>query len=72
MHRLKNIKSLVSPELLYALANAAQGDTIVLAANDFPSARMAKDEKCKLIRADGLGIPILLKEIMKLITVEKR
>ena len=37
--RLKNIRSLVTPELLFALAKAGVGDTIVLAANGFPANR---------------------------------
>ncbi len=38
-YRLKNIRSLVTPELLFALAKAGDGDTVVLAANGFPANR---------------------------------
>ena len=37
--RLKNIRSMVTPELLFALAKAGDGDTIVIAANGFPANR---------------------------------
>jgi L-fucose mutarotase len=66
--RLKNIRSLVTPELLFALAKAGEDDTIVFAANGFPSARLVTTSD-SLIRMDGLSIPTILKEVMKLVSV---
>ncbi len=65
--RLKNIRSLVNPELLYSLAKMGDRDTILLAGNGFPSERLARPGS--LIHADGLCIPSVLTEIMKLIPV---
>ena len=37
MNRLKGIRSLVTPDLIYALAAASEGELILLAANNFPA-----------------------------------
>ena len=76
--RLKGVRSLVTPDLLYALAAASEGELILLAPINFPSSefstlknsgRRSKDFGPIVIRADGLRIPTLLREIMKLIKV---
>ena len=78
MNRLKGIRSLVTPDLLYALAAATEGELILLAANNYPSSefstlknsgRISKDFGPTVVRADGLRIRTLLREIMKLIKV---
>ena len=78
MNRLKGIRSLVTPDLIYALAAASEGELILLAANNFPatefstlknSARRSKVVGPAVIRAGGLRIQTLLREIMKLIKV---
>jgi len=67
-YRLKGIRSLVTPDLLYALARAGDGDTVVLAANGFPADRLAAAPD-RVVHLDALCIPSVLKEIMKLISV---
>ena len=69
-YHLKNIRSIITPELLYNLAKAGDDDTIVLASNSFPSSSLA-DRPDKVVRLDALCIKTVLKEIMKLISVSK-
>ena len=38
-YRLKNIRSMITPELLFTLGRAGNEDTLVFAANGFPSHR---------------------------------
>ena len=78
MNSLKGVRSLVTPDLLYALAAASEGELILLAANNFPSSefsilknsgRRNKVVGPSVVRAGGLRIKTLLREIMKLIKV---
>ena len=74
--RLKGIRSLVTPDLLYALAAASEGELILLTTNNFPSSKSTKGNTCEaagptVIRAGGLLIHTLLREIMKLVQVAK-
>ncbi|XP_071946793.1 fucose mutarotase-like isoform X1 [Antedon mediterranea] len=66
---LKNIPSIISPELLYALAQMGHGDEIVLADANFPSSSICKSGPI-LIRADGNDIPGLLKAILTLLPLD--
>lgn len=59
---LKGIHPALSPELLKTLAEMGHGDEIVLADAHFPAHRLHP----KVIRADGLGIAILLTAISPL------
>jgi L-fucose mutarotase len=59
---LKNIPTILSPELLKVLMEMGHGDEIVLADGNFPAASNAQ----RLIRADGHGIPELLDAVLKL------
>lgn len=67
---LKNISSLLSPELIAAICHLGHGDTVVLADGSFPASSIAKEGGAKLICADGHGIPGLLQEILKLILLD--
>jgi L-fucose mutarotase len=58
---LKEIPSLLSPDLMHALLSMGHGDEIVLADGNFPGASHAR----RLIRADGLGVCALLEAIAK-------
>ncbi len=58
---LKNIPSIISPELMKALMQMGHGDEIVLADGNYPSASAGPP----VIRADGHGIPELLKAILQ-------
>ena len=59
---LKNIPSILSPELLKILMEMGHGDEIVIADGNFPSASVAQN----LIRLDGHGVPPVLEAILKL------
>ncbi|MBN2183015.1 MAG: fucose isomerase [Sedimentisphaerales bacterium] len=58
---LKNIPSVISPELMYVLMEMGHGDEIVLADGNFPAANVAQ----RLIRCDGHGVPEILEAILK-------
>ncbi|KAK5853955.1 hypothetical protein PBY51_015064 [Eleginops maclovinus] len=66
---LKGIPSVLSPELLYALAKMGHGDELVLADANFPTSSVCACGP-KEIRADGLGIPQLLEAILKLLPLD--
>ena len=58
---LKGIPSILSPELLKIIMEMGHGDELVIADGNFPSASIAS----KLVRADGHGVPEILKAILK-------
>jgi L-fucose mutarotase len=68
---LKGIPPSISPELLYALASMGHGDEIVLADSNFPSDSIARANGARLIVADGLPIPRLLRQILKLFPLDQ-
>lgn len=63
---LKNIPSVLSPDLLKILMEMGHGDEIVIADGNFPSATYAK----RLVRLDGLGIPEILKALLNLLPLD--
>lgn len=63
---LKNIPSIISPELLKILHEMGHGDEIVIGDGNFPAASNAK----KLVRCDGHGVPELLDAILKLLPLD--
>ncbi len=58
---LKGVSSLISPELLYAMAKMGHGDELVLGDGNFPADSHAQ----RIIRADGLSVPALLEAVLK-------
>ncbi len=58
---LKNIPSVLSPEILNILMEMGHGDDLVIADGNFPSGSVAQ----RLARLDGHGIPEILKAILK-------
>ncbi|KAF4090511.1 hypothetical protein AMELA_G00052160 [Ameiurus melas] len=66
---LKGIPSILTPELLYALAKMGHGDELVLADANFPVSSVCKSGPME-IRADGLRIPELLEAILKLFPLD--
>ena len=66
-YRLKGIRDIITPELLMHLADAGQGDTFLVAAHNFPVAKMKA--KTPLIRLPGHPVSHVVTEMMKLITV---
>ena len=65
---LKNIPSILSPELLKALCEMGHGDELVIADGNFPSHSVGKN--AVVIRADGHGVPELLDAILSLIPLD--
>jgi len=63
---LKGIPGIISPELLKILMEMGHGDTLVLADANFPAVSCAR----RLVRADGHGIPELLKAILSLFPLD--
>lgn len=57
---LKNIPSILSPELLKILMEMGHGDEIVIADGNFPAASIAQ----RLVRLDGHRIPEILNTIL--------
>ena len=63
---LKNIPSILSPELLKVLMEMGHGDELVIADGNFPAASIAQ----RLIRADGHGVPPILDAVLKLFPLD--
>ena len=63
---LKNIPSILSPELLKILMEMGHGDELVIADGNFPGASIAQ----RLVRADGHGVPEILEAILKLFPLD--
>ena len=68
---LKNIPSILSPELLAVLDTMGHGDRICIGDGNFPGASMAKPNDCVFIRADGHGVNELLDAILQLIPLDQ-
>ena len=67
---LKNIPSILSPELLNVLSEMGHSDRICIGDGNFPGASMAKAEGAILLRADGHGIPELLDAILQVMPLD--
>lgn len=65
---LKNIPPILSPELLKTLCEMGHSDRIVIADGNFPAESMGIN--CKVIRADGHGVPELLDAILTLLPLD--
>ncbi|QUI24945.1 L-fucose mutarotase [Vallitalea pronyensis] len=63
---LKNIPSIVSPDLLKILMEMGHGDEIVISDGNFPAAAMAQ----RLVRLDGHGVPDILEAILALMPLD--
>ncbi len=59
---LRRIPSILSPELLYLIAQMGHGDELVIADANFPAVTNAK----RLVRADGHSVPAILEAILQL------
>lgn len=66
---LKEIPTIVGPELLKVLDEMGHGDTIVIADGNFPAASVAEGHI--LIRMDGHGVPEILEGILKLMPLDQ-
>lgn len=65
---LKNIPSILSPELLKVLCEMGHGDELVIADGNFPSESVGKNSI--VIRADGHGVPELLDAILQVFPLD--
>ena len=63
---LKNIPSVLSPELLKILMEMGHGDEIVIGDGNFPAASVAK----RLVRLDGHGVPAILDAVLTLMPLD--
>jgi len=66
---LKNIPSIISPQLLKVLCEMGHGDEIVIADGGFPAESVGKNSI--VIRADGLGTAELLDAILQLFPLDQ-
>ena len=67
---LKNIPSILSPELLAVLDEMGHGDRICIGDGNFPGASMSNDGAI-LVRADGHGVAALLDAILQVIPLDE-
>lgn len=67
---LKNIPSILSPELLKVLSEMGHSDRICIGDGNFPGASMAKAGGAVFLRADGHGIPELLDAILQVMPLD--
>lgn len=65
---LKNIPTIISPELLKILAEMGHSDYLVIADGNFPAESMGKDNI--VIRMDGHNVPEILEAILKLFPLD--
>jgi L-fucose mutarotase len=63
---LKGIPAVLSPELLYLMAQMGHGDELVLADGNFPAVSVAK----RVVRADGHGVLAILDAVLKLFPLD--
>jgi L-fucose mutarotase len=64
---LKGISPAISPELIKILMEMGHGDELVIADGNFPAASVAQ----RLVRADGLGVPVLLEAILRVFPLDQ-
>ena len=63
---LKNIPPQLSPELLKILMEMGHADELVIGDGNYPAASCAR----RLVRLDGLGVPEVLKAILKVFPLD--
>ena len=64
---LKNVPSVISPELMHLLMSMGHGNELVLADGNFPAASNAR----RLVRADGLDVCTLLEAIVRFFPLDQ-
>ena len=68
---LKNIPSILSPELLKVLMEMGHSDEIVIADGNFPGASLALETTSQiLVRLDGHGVPPVLEAILSVLPLD--
>ena len=66
---LKNIPSILSPELLKVLCEMGHGDELILADGNFPAESVGKN--ALVIRADGHGVAEILDAVLTLLPLDR-
>lgn len=64
---LKGISPAISPDLIKILMEMGHSDELVIADGNFPAASIAQ----RLVRADGMGVPVLLDAILALFPLDQ-
>jgi L-fucose mutarotase len=64
---LKGISPVISPELIKILMEMGHGDELVISDGNFPAASVAQ----RLVRSDGLGVPLLLDAVLQLFPLDQ-
>jgi L-fucose mutarotase len=68
---LKNISSVISPDLLWLLASMGHGEDLVLVDRNFPALQVAKQTSTgRLIELPGLNIPQATRAILSLMPLD--
>lgn len=67
---LKGINKIISPELLMILAKMGHGDEIVFSDGNFPGESIARQSGAVILRADGSGVPELLRAVLELFPLD--
>ena len=68
---LKNISSVISPDLLWLLASMGHGEDLVLVDRNFPAMEVAKQTSTgRLIELAGLNIPQATRAILSLMPLD--
>jgi L-fucose mutarotase len=68
---LKNISSVISPDLLWLLASMGHGDDLVLVDRNFPAIQVAKQTSTgRRIELPGLNIPQATRAILSLMPLD--
>lgn len=65
---LLGVPQILSPELLKVLCEMGHSDRIVISDGNFPAESMGRN--CRVIRADGHGVPELLDAILTVIPLD--
>lgn len=65
---LKNIPSIISPDLLKILAEMGHGDEITIGDGNYPAASMGKN--AQVLRYDALDVPTILDAILTLLPLD--
>ncbi len=69
---LKNVPSILSPDLLKILMEMGHGDELVIADGNFPSATISRQTVSgKLVRLDGHGVAETLEAILKFLPLDQ-
>ena len=67
---LKNIPSILSPELLKVLDEMGHSDRICIGDGNFPGSSLAKAGGAIMLRADGHGVPEILDAILQVMPLD--